>query len=141
MLLCCYICARSSGKPWQFFVQVVACAHAVFHAAVHVAHDLLKLQTHEYLVCPPIRGVEDRALVGGQGVPLSVFELEDARGKDTGKEHVEDIVGTDGCCGEGYDCDAVHEQRLEHLESQLRVTWRFHAVAVEFNFSLLSRAK
>ena len=68
-----------------------------------------EFQTHEYLFCPPLPGIEN-----GQGVPLSVFELEDARGKDDDKEHVKDIVGTDGRFGEGYDCNGVHEPRLEH---------------------------
>ena len=76
---------------------------------------LLKLQTHEYLFHPSIPGVENRALVGGQGVSRSVFDLEDAHGKDDDKEHVEDIVGTDECCGKGCDCDGVEEPRLEHL--------------------------
>ena len=58
-------------------------------------------------------------LACGEGVPLSVFKLEDARGKDDVKEHVEDIVGTDWRCGETRDCNGVHEPRLEHLESRL----------------------
>ena len=49
----------------EFFVRVVSCTHAVFHAAIHVACDLLKFQTHKYLFRPPIPGVENRALVGG----------------------------------------------------------------------------
>ena len=74
-------------------------------------------------------------------MPLSVLELEDSRGKDDGKEHVEDIVGTDGRFGKGCNCDDVHEPCLEHLEPRPRVPWRSHAVAVEFNFSLVPRAK
>ena len=72
---------------------------------------------------------------------LSVFKLEDARGENDGKEHVEDIVGTGGRSGKGCDCDDVKELHREHLESRQWVSWRFHAVAVEFNFSLVSRAK
>ena len=103
----------------EFFVRGITCAHVVLHAAVHIAHNFLKLQTHEYLFCPPILGIEDGVLAGGEGVPFSVFELEDARGKDDREEHVEDIAGTDGRCGEICNCDGVHEPHLEHLESQL----------------------
>ena len=74
-------------------------------------------------------------------MPLSVLKLEDARGEDDSKEHVEDIVGTDGRFGEGCNYNGVHEPCLEHLEPRLRVPRHFHAVAVEFNFSLVPRAK
>ena len=50
-------------------------------------------------------------------MPLGVFELEDTRGQDDGKEHVEDVVGTDGCLGEGRDSDDVHELCVKHLET------------------------
>ena len=63
-------------------------------------------------------------------MPLRVFELEDTRGQDDGKEHVEDGVGTDGCLGEGRNGDGVHEPRLEHLETCLRIPRRLHAIAI-----------
>ena len=80
-------------------------------------------------------------LVDGQGVPLSVFKLEDAHGEDDDKEYAGDTVGTDGRFREECDCDGVYEPRLEHLEPRLQVPWSCHAVVVEFNFSLVPRAK
>ena len=74
-------------------------------------------------------------------MPLSELELEDVRDEDDGKEHVDDIVGTDGRFCEECNCDGIHEPCLEHLKPRLRVPRRSHDVAVECNLSLVPRAK
>ena len=51
---------------------------------------------HVHLLQPSVPSVEDGALSDREGMPISVFELKHAHGKDDGNEHVEDIAGRDG---------------------------------------------
>ena len=125
----------------KLLVQDIRRIHTIVHAAVHVAYNLLEFQTHVHLLRPPVPSVEDGVLSGSEGVPIGVFELEHNRGEGDGNEHVEDTTRRDMYCGEGSNCNIVHELRLERLKSRLWVPWRLHIVAVKFDLLLVSRTK
>ena len=48
---------------FELFVQGIDYVHAIIHAVVHVAHDLLAFKTQEYRHYPPVPGVEDGTLI------------------------------------------------------------------------------
>ena len=66
------------GAAVKLFVQGIDRVHAVVHAAVHVACDLLEFQTQEYLFCPLVPGVDDGTLIIGEVEPSGVLKFEHA---------------------------------------------------------------
>ena len=65
----------------------------------------------QYLFLSPIPGGADGLVGIREGVPLGVCKLEYTCGKDDDKQHVQDVGGWDGLCGEYGKCDGIYELR------------------------------